>query len=360
MMIELAQVMPVPGPVWGGYPLRPADDRAAPWRWAQWRGASAQCRQVAQAAAAHAEAWRRFDTSARPAALQTLRIQLRRGGLQGAFVAQALGAVSAIAAETLGWTPRATQHLAAAALLANRMAEMATGEGKTLAIGLAAAVAALAGLPVHVVTANDYLASRDAARLAPLFSALGLRVAALVGADSDDAKRAVYAHDVVYATAKALAFDFLRDRHATASVHPLERVAAGLAGRPEAPVLLRGLCMALLDEADSILLDEAEVPLILSRAAPQAARRAFLWQALALARKLDEGRDFVLHRADRGRIGVVDIDRIGRKPAPDGSVIRDRAAERRHRGHWPCRAGTLGIEHDRGHGHLCNAAQHRP
>jgi preprotein translocase subunit SecA len=62
---------------------------------------------------------------------------------------------------------------------------------------------------------------------------------------------------------------------------------------------MRGLCMALLDEADSILLDEAEVPLILSRAAPQAARRAFLWQALALARRLDEGRDFVLHRADR-------------------------------------------------------------
>jgi len=298
-MIEIAHVLPAPGPVWGRYPLRPADDRAAPWRRPQWRSSLAQCRDVAQAAGAHADAWRRLDANARAAALSALRRQLRCNGLNGAGVAHALGVASATAAETLGWTPRETQLLAAAALLANRMAEMATGEGKTLAIGLAAAVAALAGLPVHVVTANDYLAVRDAARLGPLFAALGLRAAPLAGDDSDDAKRAVYAHDIVYATAKALAFDFLRDQQTAAPTRELERHVAGLAGRPAPPVLMRGLCMALLDEADSILLDEAEVPLILSRAAPQAARRAFLWQALALARRLDEGRDFALHTTDR-------------------------------------------------------------
>ena len=298
-MIEITHVLPVPGPVWGHYPLRPADDRAAPWRRPQWRSSLAQCRSVVRAAGTHAEAWRNVDANARAAALRALRAQLRRSGLHGVGVAHALGVVSACAAEVLGWTPRETQQLAAAALLANRMAEMATGEGKTLAIGLAAAVAALAGLPVHVATANDYLAVRDAAQLAPLFAALGLRAAPLAGAESDDAKRAVYAHDIVYATAKALAFDFLRDQQAAAPARELERHVAGLTGRPAPPVLMRGLCVALLDEADSILLDEAEVPLILSRAAPQAARRAFLWQALALARKLDEGRDFVVHRADR-------------------------------------------------------------
>ncbi|MDH3461137.1 MAG: prepilin peptidase [Burkholderiaceae bacterium] len=298
MLFDLTHVLPVPGPVWGRYPTRPSDDRAPPWRRLRWRGALARSRRVAQAAVAHAQTWRLLDAPARAAALLALRRRLRRAGLQHDAVAQGLGFASACAAETLGWTPRETQRLAAAALLDSRMAEMATGEGKTLAIGLAAAVAALAGVPVHVVTANDYLAARDAQSLAPLFCALGLRAAALAGAGSDQAKRAVYAHDIVYATAKELAFDFLRDRQAMGPASELERLAADVVG-PAPPPLMRGLCMALLDEADSILLDEAEVPLILSRAVPQAARRAFLWQALALARQLDAGRDFVLHSVDR-------------------------------------------------------------
>ncbi len=296
-MPELAHVLPRPGPVWGGYPLRPAHDLAPPWRRPRWHRGLALCRQVAREAQAHTDAWMPLELAARRAALQVLRVALRRSGLQPDLVARALGVVCAIAAESLGLVPRATQRMAAAALLDSRMAEMATGEGKTLAIGIAAAVAALAGMPVHVVTANDYLAQRDVAQLAPLFDALGLRAAALAGAGSDAARRAVYGHDIVYASAKELAFDFLRDRQAPA--HELERIAAGMGGQGHAPPLMRGLCMALLDEADSILLDEAEVPLILSRNAPHAARRAFLWQALALARQLDATRDYVLHAADQ-------------------------------------------------------------
>ena len=136
-------------------------------------------------------------------------------------------------------------------------------------------------MPVHVVTANEYLAARDALRLAPLFSALGLKAAALSSGQADDERAAVYAHDVVYATAKDLAFDFLRDRQALGGRRECEQVAAELIGEHAPKPLMRGLCMALLDEADSILLDEADVPLILSRAAAHAARRAFLWQALA-------------------------------------------------------------------------------
>ncbi|MDH5540304.1 MAG: hypothetical protein OEY03_12945 [Rhizobacter sp.] len=297
--LPLAHLLPVPGPVWGRAPLRPAQDAAPPQRRWRWRTPLAQCRHVAGLAARHAEDWRRLDLSARATALPLLRTRLRHEGLSPAAMAHAIGIVSACAADTLGWTPRDSQCLAAAALLDSRMAEMATGEGKTLAIGLAAAVAALAGMPVHVVTANDYLAGRDALRLAPLYIALGLRVASLVGAEGDAAKRAVYAHDIVYATAKELAFDFLRDRQAGGSAHELEQVARTLGGRVTPQPLMRGLCVALLDEADSILLDEAEVPLILSRAVPQAARRAFLWQALALARQLVEERDFTVQRVDR-------------------------------------------------------------
>ena len=237
----------------------------------------------------------------RAAALQAVRRRLRREGMAPAAVAQALGIVSACAAQILGQTPRDTQRLAAAALLDLRMAEMATGEGKTLALALAAAVAALAGMPVHVVTANEYLAARDAAQLTPLFSALGLRAAALPASrDGGDAmRRAIYAHDIVYATARELAFDFLRDRLALGARRPAEHQAAALAGTPAPQPLMRGLCVALLDEADSILLDEADVPLILSRSVPQAARRAFLWQALALARQLEPQRDFTVDAAER-------------------------------------------------------------
>ncbi len=306
MPIEISRLLPVPGPVWGHYPLRPAEDTAqAPRRWS-WRSAHAHCQAVADAAPAHAAAWLALDAEARHLALAALRRRLRRDGLQADAVAQALGLVSAVAEQVLGQRPRPNQCFAAAALLDNRLAEMATGEGKTLAIALAAAVAALAGVPVHVITANDYLAGRDATTMAPFFGALGLAVATLAGLDAgacDDTRRAVYGHAVVYATAKALAFDHLRDRQALPTLRETAWLAGRLAsaqGAPSAPALLqRGLCLALLDEADSILLDEAEMPLILSRSVTQAARRAFLWQALALARQLVNVVHFSVHPADK-------------------------------------------------------------
>ncbi len=299
MRLELSRVLPSPGPVWGSYPLRPPGDSAACRRKQRWRSALAMCRRVSLASVAHAQIWRGQNEVGRATTLAVLCGELRRHGLSPHPAAQALGIACACATETLGLTPRPTQRLAAAVLLDSRMAEMATGEGKTLAIALAAAVAALAGIAVHVVTANEYLAQRDAAWLAPFFAALGLRATAVSGADTDDARRAAYQNNVVYATAKDLAFDFLRDRQSLQSGKELDRVAAEVAGQGSAAPLMRGLCMALLDEADSILLDEAEVPLILSRSVPHAARRAFLWQALAMARQLLAGRDFTLHHDER-------------------------------------------------------------
>ena len=302
MLIDSSRVLPVPGPVWGTYPLRPADDLAPPFERPRWRSDAAHLHKVAREALGHSRGWSRLGTPARATALQQVRTALRRHGLRDEALESALGIAAGCAAEVLGWTPRDTQRMAAAALLTGRMAEMATGEGKTLAMALAAAVGGLAGVPVHVVTANDYLAERDARQMAPLFVALKLRVAHLDGHATDAAKRAVYGHDIVYATAKNLAFDFLRDRLALGSTDPLARVAQVNGRAAGAVPVMRGLCMALLDEADSILLDEAEVPLILSRAAPHAARRALLWQALALARRLEARGampDFTLHPADR-------------------------------------------------------------
>lgn len=302
MGLDLAHLLPAPGPVWGPYPERGDTDKSPAKRPWAWRTALAHYRADAQASARHAAQWRATPEHQRPAQLAALRTRLRCHGLRKDALAQALGFVSACAFEALGLTPRDTQLIAACALLDNQMAEMATGEGKTLAIAMACAVAALSGMPVHAVTANDYLARRDAAQMAPLFSALGVRVAALPDAGPDEqARRAAYRCDVVYATAKDLAFDFLRDRQTQgAPQHPLRQTAALVGAQPGAVLpMMRGLCMALLDEADSILLDEAEVPLILSRAVPHSARRAFLWQALALARRLDAPRHFTLHRRDR-------------------------------------------------------------
>jgi preprotein translocase subunit SecA len=318
----LERTVPVPGPLWGLRPQRPARAGELPLRAAaplHWPGhAARQCRRLGAAAEQATQAWLLRWPEASPGSPATppgwlaqaaaeQGTALRRQGFTPQALAPALGLVAATAARVLGQAPFATQLFAAAALLNGQLAEMATGEGKTLATALAAATAALAGVPVHVVTANDYLAERDAAQNAPLYQALGLRVAWLRPGDDAAAKHATYAANVVLATAKELAFDHLRDGLAAGVRDELAQHAAALAGQGQGggrangdttPVM-RGLCLALLDEADSVLLDEADVPLILSQARPHAARRAFLWQALAMARQLEAGLHYQLHLADR-------------------------------------------------------------
>jgi preprotein translocase subunit SecA len=183
--------------------------------------------------------------------------------------------------------------MAARALLDQRLVEMDTGEGKTLAIALAAAVAALAGTPVHVVTANDYLARRDAEGLAPFYARLALDAGWIGQAMDMGERRAAYACHVTYCTAKELAFDYLRDRllHPE-DLSPLERSLREASAAQ--PPVLRGLCMAILDEADTILIDEARVPLILSQPAGGLAEELFLRRAFGLAQRLQQGLHWTL------------------------------------------------------------------
>ncbi len=143
--------------------------------------------------------------------LHKLRANLSRDGLTDALIAEAFTLISRACALELGKTPYDTQLLAARIMLDNRLAEMATGEGKTLAAAVCAATAALAGIPVHVITANDYLVDRDARTLTPLYRALGLSVAAVTQSMTYEQRRRAYDCDVVYCTAKELVFDYLRD-----------------------------------------------------------------------------------------------------------------------------------------------------
>jgi len=129
-----------------------------------------------------------------------------------------------------------------------KIAEMKTGEGKTLVATLAVYLNALSGQGVHLVTVNDYLARRDADWMRPLYEMLGLTVGVAVPGMSPAAKRAAYACDVTYATNNELGFDYLRDNMAFSSEQKVQRE----------------LAFAIVDEVDSILIDEARTPLIIS------------------------------------------------------------------------------------------------
>ncbi|WP_433326308.1 accessory Sec system translocase SecA2 [Spirillospora sp. CA-294931] len=154
------------------------------------------------------------------------------------------------ARRALGERPYDVQLLGVQAMLAGHVAEMATGEGKTLAGALAAAGYARRGHRVHVLSVNDYLARRDAEWMRPVYELLGVSVAWVGQTSTPEERRAAYAADVTYAPVSEVGFDLLRDRLA---------VAAGDRVLPEPDV-------ALIDEADSVLVDEAMVPLVLAGA----------------------------------------------------------------------------------------------
>ena len=167
---------------------------------------------------------------------------------------------------TLNMRHHHTQIRASIALLRGEVAEMATGEGKTLAATLAASTAALMGIPVHVVSVNDYLTERDAEEMRVLYEALGLRVG-IIKHDMEMAERKVaYYCDITYCSNKELVFDYLKDRIARNNKLTNPAFQCELTSTPEAAdtLMQRGYHFAIIDEADSIFVDEARTPLIIS------------------------------------------------------------------------------------------------
>jgi preprotein translocase subunit SecA len=231
-----------------------------------------------------------------------LQVRLRREGFSLSLVGETFAVTREAASRTLGVRHFPTQMMAGWALLQGRLVEMETGEGKTLAATLPSCTAAFAGLPVHIVTVNDYLAKRDAEGMGPLYNFLGLSVSAAVQGMTRSEKRAAYRNSVVYCTNKEIAFDYLRDGVARSGRrsrlhHCLDKLG-GLASEGDAPVL-RGLHFAIVDEADSVFVDEARTPLILSASNGAAEEATTLHQALALAADLDSPTDFETDHAER-------------------------------------------------------------
>ena len=183
------------------------------------------------------------------------------------------------------------------------LAEMQTGEGKTLTATLPACTAALAGIPVHIISVNDYLVTRDAELMKPIYDGLGLSVGTITEKMDATERQAAYRCDICYCTGKQLTFDYLKDRlvlkKKNNSLRHIQLEQLYSSDTQSEQLLLRGLCFAIVDEADSILVDEARIPLILSRRGKVERKEIIYRQALQLAEQLIIHKDYVIDQGQR-------------------------------------------------------------
>ncbi|MDD4557138.1 MAG: preprotein translocase subunit SecA [Alphaproteobacteria bacterium] len=188
---------------------------------------------------------------------EEFRKRLKEGETLEDILPEAFANVREAAKRTLGQRHYDVQLIGGMVLHKGMIAEMKTGEGKTLVATLAAYLNAIEGKGVHVVTVNDYLAKRDAEWMAQVYNFLGLSVDFIVHGKDDDARRAAYNADITYATNNELGFDYLRDNMKFSL----------------AEMVQRNFNYAIVDEVDSILIDEARTPLIISGAAEDSSEK---------------------------------------------------------------------------------------
>src|SRR3954453_707365 len=208
---------------------------------------------------------------------------------------ETFAAVREASKRPIGLRPFDVQLIGGMVLHEGRIAEMKTGEGKTLVATLPLYLNAIAGVNVHLVTVNDYLARRDAAWMGPIYQALGISVGVIQNMMPDDERRAAYESDITYGTNSEFGFDYLRDNMAPSAEYTVQR----------------GHWFAIVDEVDSILIDEARTPLIISGEPEQAAETYY---AFARAVKnLEPGEDYEVdekfHTASPTESGVDKIEK---------------------------------------------------
>lgn len=231
-----------------------------------------------------------------------LRLALCRRGFEKAVVARVFALLRELSRRLYGLRPHDVQLMGAWAMLSGMVAEMNTGEGKTLTATLAAGTAALAGLPVHVISVNEYLTARDAEFATPLCDALGLSVGCVTQEKPPEERCRAYACDITYCTNKDVVFDYLRDTIALKNRSKPVMLQAGRLCDPSSDrsaLLQRGLFFAIVDEADSVLIDEARTPLIISGESGGEAEERFLREALEMAGSLTIQRDYTVDTAQR-------------------------------------------------------------
>lgn len=212
---------------------------------------------------------------------EKFKARIKDGATLDSILPEAYAAVREAGERVLGMRHFYVQILGGIALHQGRIAEMATGEGKTLVATLPAYLNALTGKGVHVVTVNDYLATRDANWMGKLYKFLGLSVGIVVPGMSAEQKRAAYNSDITYCTNNELGFDFLRDNMVVEKTLKVQRE----------------LNFAIIDEVDSILIDEARTPLIISG---RGGKSSELYRSADnFARQCREGADFTIEEKEK-------------------------------------------------------------
>src|SRR4051794_3709925 len=198
-----------------------------------------------------------------------LRLRAKQGDSLNSLLPEAFALVRESAKRTIGQRHFDVQVLGGIAIHNKCISELETGEGKTLVATMPTFLNALPGKGVHVVTVNDYLAKRDAEWMSPVYGLLGMTVGCIQTGQPDGSRRAAYACDITYGTSKELGFDFLRDELKRLQLGDTHRksfeqvfLGSGNHAESETPVQ-RTHYYAVVDEADSILIDEARTPLII-------------------------------------------------------------------------------------------------
>jgi preprotein translocase subunit SecA len=226
---------------------------------------------------------------------------------------RAFALVREVAHRQRGEKPYLVQVAGALALDAGAITEMATGEGKTLTATLPATINGWRGRGCHVITVNDYLAKRDAEAMSAIYGFCGLRTAHIEGKMHAPDRRNAYQADITYCTNKEVCADFLRDRLSLGPTRGLPmalltKITQG-AGAGTDRLVMRGLQYALIDEADSVLIDEAVTPLIISGNAPNEEQVEAFTQAADVAARFVPGEHYRVNQ----RYREVDLTGAGKR-----------------------------------------------
>ena len=276
------------------------------------RRSPSQFLRQADAIVAHEPVYRQLSDRHLRDQADGLRQRFRLGRDRPADRRRGLAILGEVAARTVGMRPYREQIAGALALDAGCIAEMATGEGKTLVAALPAVLAGWRGRGCHVITANDYLAGRDADLMKAIYRFCGLTVGCIAPDMAPADRRRAYRAHVTYGTNKEVAADFLRDRLTVAGDQRLPALLLDrLVGHGEGRIgrlVQRGLETAIVDEADSVFIDDASTPLLISGDGPNQIQTQVFEEAARLAAALDPSADY---RVVRDRTGV-DLTAQGR------------------------------------------------
>jgi len=251
---------------------------------------------IAQQVISIGETLQSFSESDLQQELDDVRYQLMRTGLEEKNIIQSFALIREFAARSIGYRHHNVQIQGAWVMINDGLAEMETGEGKTFTATLVAGTTALAGIPTHVMTANDYLAERDANNMESLYQRLNVSVGIAVSHFDEEKRKHAYDCDITYCTSQQVAFDYMRDRMVLKNQDSrLQKLLSQLPHTNLQPTLfLKGLCFAIVDEADSIFADDAINPLVIAKDNSNPEQEKIYHQANIVASNLKPDIDFIL------------------------------------------------------------------